>query len=56
MIHEMNGYVVHLIRAGIEYNSDHASEQPLPYDLVDYKFDAGGVQNCLKNIVQNILI
>ena len=56
MIHQMHGCVVRLLRDGIEYDSTHESEQPLPDDLIDYEFDAGGVQNCLKNIVQNILI
>ena len=56
MVRQMDGCVVRLLRDGIEYDSNHASEQPLPNHLVDYEFDAGGVQNCLKNIVQNILI
>ncbi len=50
-----DGVVVKLYRDGIDYSQDHSSEVPLPDELIDYVFDAGGVQNCLKNIVQNIL-
>ena len=49
------GYVVQLKRDGIKYTFDHETERPLPDGLVDFTFDAGGVQNCVKNIVQNIL-
>lgn len=55
-VRKMGGDVVRLIRDGITYTGDHSSEQPLPDDLIDWEFDAGGVQNCIKNIVQFIII
>ncbi len=55
-VRKMGGDVVRLIRDGITYTGDHSSEQPLPDDLIDWEFDAGGVQNCIKNIVQLIII
>tara|TARA_R110001632_G_scaffold101299_3_gene208876 strand:- start:37 stop:582 length:546 start_codon:yes stop_codon:yes gene_type:complete len=55
-VRKVGGDVVRLIRDGITYSGDHSSEQPLPDDLIDWEFDAGGVQNCIKNIVQLIII
>ena len=55
-VRKVGGDVVRLIRDGITYSGDHSSEQPLPNDLIDWEFDAGGVQNCIKNIVQLIII
>jgi hypothetical protein len=54
-IYKKGGHLVRLKREGIQYTSDHSSERPLPDDMIDWEFDAGGVQNCVKNIVQNIL-
>lgn len=53
-VNEQGGYVVRLTRDGIEYTSDHCTEQPLPDHLIDWQFDAGGTQNCVKNIVLGI--
>jgi hypothetical protein len=55
-VRKMGGDVVRLTRDGITYSGEHSSEQPLPDDLIDWEFDAGGVQNCIKNIVQLIII
>jgi energy-coupling factor transporter ATP-binding protein EcfA2 len=49
------GQIVELYRDGIRYTHEHITEKPLPNSLIDWSFDAGGVQNCVKNIVQNIL-
>ncbi len=54
-VSKQGGQVVQLKRDGIKYTFEHVTEQPLPDGLVDFTFDAGGVQNCVKNIVQNIL-
>lgn len=53
-VRKLGGDVVRLTRDGITYSGEHSSEQPLPDDLIDWEFDAGGVQNCVKNIVQVI--
>jgi len=55
-VRKVGGDIVRLTRDGITYSGDHSSEQPLPDDLIDWEFDAGGVQNCIKNIVQLIII
>lgn len=54
-VSKQGGYIVQLKRDGIKYTFEHETEKPLPDGLVDFTFDAGGVQNCVKNIVQNIL-
>ena len=54
-IAKKGGEIVELWRDGIEYTHEHITERPLPNSLIDWSFDAGGVQNCVKNIVQNIL-
>lgn len=55
-VRNFGGDVVRLIRDGIKYTGEHSSEKPLPDNLIDWEFDAGGVQNCIKNIVQFIII
>jgi len=55
-VRNFGGDVVRLIRDGIKYTGEHSSEKPLPDDLIDWEFDAGGVQNCIKNIIQFIII
>jgi hypothetical protein len=54
-IAKKGGQIVELWRDGIRYTYEHETEKPLPNSLIDWSFDAGGVQNCVKNIVQNIL-
>lgn len=54
-VYKQGGHLVHLIRDGITYKNDHSSEQSLPDDLIDWEFDATSTQNCVKNIVLNIL-
>jgi hypothetical protein len=45
------GKVVCLFREGIEYTKGHGSELPLPENLVDYKLDAGDIQNSVNIIL-----
>jgi len=45
------GKVVCLFRDGIEYTKGHDSELPLPKNLIDYKLDAGDIQNSVNIIL-----
>lgn len=54
-IKQNGGQIVKLYREGIGYTAQHETEKPLPDHLIDWEFDAGGIKNCVKNLVEIIL-